>query len=107
MKRISTTHLIPGLKNDEKQNASKTTTTATTTTTTAAAATTADKGTCKEDGPFDPILNEIKEGLQCNKNNRIVGGQVAEKGRYPWQVRLTINGRYLCGGSIRVEKLNV
>ena len=51
----------------------------------------------------------IQAGLQCTRSNakkgknftgsKIVGGVITEEGRYPWQVRLNLNGA-LCGGSI-------
>uniref|UniRef100_A0A182N9T6 Peptidase S1 domain-containing protein n=1 Tax=Anopheles dirus TaxID=7168 RepID=A0A182N9T6_9DIPT len=35
-----------------------------------------------------------------SNNSKIVGGQEAEIGRYPWMVALYYNNRFICGGSL-------
>ena len=32
--------------------------------------------------------------------NRITGGSTASRGQFPWQVALTIDAAYFCGGSL-------
>lgn len=57
---------------------------------------------------FAETTDQITAGVQCTsgfpgasaKNHKIVGGQVTEEGTYPWQVRLSLDGMYQCGGSI-------
>jgi len=60
---------------------------------------------------FAPTSDQIQSGLQCTTGfpsetggkstaNKIVGGVVTEEGTYPWQVRLSLDGAYQCGGSI-------
>ena len=56
---------------------------------------------------FDQVTDQIESGLQCTdgllnaqENAKIVGGVIAEQGTYPWQVRLNIDGGFLCGGAI-------
>ena len=61
--------------------------------------------------PLPP--DRIQSGLQCTRSNAskkksqandyIVGGAETGKGRYPWQVRLSITNEsenFICGGSI-------
>jgi len=58
--------------------------------------------------PMPP--DKIEAGLKCTRSNElkkkkgyIVGGSSTEKGRYPWQIRLRIQGEsnaYTCSGSI-------
>ena len=55
---------------------------------------------------FAETSDQIPSGLQCTTghmntpdNAKIVDGVIAEKGTYPWQVRLNINGA-MCGGTI-------
>ena len=41
------------------------------------------------------------------KNARIIGGQVASPGQFPWQVAIyknTTDGRFFCGGAIINEQ---
>ena len=56
---------------------------------------------------FEERPEKIQEGLQCTTGDRIVGGQDAKQGSYPWQVSLYIgaggDGGGLCGGSILSE----
>jgi len=56
---------------------------------------------------FSQLTNTIAPGLECTSfarsgvtDNRIVGGVIAGKNEYPWQVRLHINGNGMCGGTI-------
>jgi len=55
---------------------------------------------------FEEGSNKITPGLTCdkNKNNRIVGGSVAEKQTWPWLVMLSVISadgyEGLCGGTI-------
>lgn len=35
---------------------------------------------------------------------RIVGGNIADRGEYPWLIIVTYNDRYKCGGSIIDEE---
>ena len=56
---------------------------------------------------FEERPDKIQEGLQCTKDARIVGGQDAKQGSYPWQVNIEIlsqgDGVRLCGASILSE----
>ena len=56
---------------------------------------------------FEERPDKIQEGLQCTKDARIIGGENAKQGSYPWQVNLEIlhkgEGSSLCGGSILSE----
>ncbi|KAI4902244.1 hypothetical protein NFI96_020294 [Prochilodus magdalenae] len=45
------------------------------------------------------LLNSTVCG-QAVYNNKIVGGQTAGSGAWPWQVSLQINGGHFCGGSL-------
>ena len=64
--------------------------------------------TTKEPTFFEERPDKIQEGLQCTKDARIIGGQNAKEGSYPWLVNLFLLndgddfGR-LCGGSILSE----
>ena len=56
---------------------------------------------------FAETTDQIPSGLQCttgfpntSENAKIIGGVITEKGTYPWQVRLFLNGMYQCGGAI-------
>ena len=62
---------------------------------------------------FAPTSDQIQSGLQCTSgfpgakggkfnddSSKIVGGVITEEGTYPWQVRLSLDGAYQCGGSI-------
>ena len=53
---------------------------------------------------FEEATNKITPGLNCDKNNRIVGGSVADKNTWPWLVMLSVitSDGYegLCGGTI-------
>ncbi|XP_072547016.1 transmembrane protease serine 13a [Salminus brasiliensis] len=43
------------------------------------------------------------ECIDCGKQqitSRIIGGSVAQLGRWPWQVSLHFNGAHICGGSL-------
>ena len=56
-----------------------------------------------EDDEFQPVSQQIQKGLRCDNSNinKIVGGNaVASTEYYPWQVRITLNDMYQCGGSI-------
>ena len=63
-------------------------------------------GGCFEDGPFTEPVQQIETGLRCDTGPdfnvaKIVGGNVVNStASFPWQVRLSINGEYQCGGSI-------
>jgi secreted trypsin-like serine protease len=35
-----------------------------------------------------------------NFEDQIVGGKKATRGQFPWQVLLTLDGSYMCGGSL-------
>ena len=56
---------------------------------------------------FEKRPENIQEGLQCTQGARIVGGENAKQGSYPWQVALGFvksNGESgMCGGSILSE----
>ena len=56
---------------------------------------------------FEERPDKIQEGLQCTKDARIVGGEDAKQGSYPWQVNIEIlsqgEGVRLCGASILSE----
>ncbi|XP_059474194.1 brachyurin-like [Neocloeon triangulifer] len=47
---------------------------------------------------FKPVLNAIPP-----KSNRIVGGQLATRGQFPYQAALIIDGGVFCGGSLVSE----
>jgi len=61
---------------------------------------------------FAQTTDQIQSGLQCTNppgsakgkfnddSSKIVGGVITEEGTYPWQVRLSLDGAYQCGGSI-------
>lgn len=38
--------------------------------------------------------------LDARSTGRIVGGQTAQEGQFPYQVSLRANGNHFCGGSI-------
>ena len=59
---------------------------------------------------FEDRPDKIQEGLQCTQGptqDRIVGGENAKQGSYPWQIYLEIHdgegGSGTCGGSILSE----
>merc|ERR1711990_87533 len=52
---------------------------------------------------FVPVTQSIQPGLRCedNGNHKIVGGnKVPSTEYYPWQVRLSLDNAYQCGGAI-------
>jgi len=65
-------------------------------------------GTPPDLSAFAETTDQITAGVQCTsgfpgasaKNHKIVGGTVTDEGTYPWQVRLSLDGMYQCGGSI-------
>ena len=65
--------------------------------------------TTKESSFFQDRPDKIQEGLQCTQGARIIGGENAKQGSYPWQVNLDVHndeeseGPDLCGGSILSE----
>ena len=61
--------------------------------------------TTKEPTFFEDRPDKIQEGLQCTQGARIVGGENAKQGSYPWQVNLQIlnEDSTLCGASILSE----
>ena len=56
---------------------------------------------------FEERPDKIQEGLQCTEGVRIVGGNNAKQGSYPWQANLQIHnneeGSGLCGATILSE----
>ena len=63
--------------------------------------------TTQEPTFFEERPDKIQEGLQCTQGARIIGGENAKQGSYPWQVNLQIHkegeGDGLCGASILSE----
>jgi len=65
-------------------------------------------GTPPDNSDFAELTDQIPFGVQCTssfpgssaKNHKIVGGTITDEGTYPWQVRLSLDGMYQCGGSI-------
>ena len=61
---------------------------------------------------FAQTSDQIPAGLQCTSgfpgakgkfnddSTKIVGGVITAEGTYPWQVRLSLDGAYQCGGSV-------
>jgi secreted trypsin-like serine protease len=52
-------------------------------------------------------LRPSKVIILLNSEARIVGGQVASPGQFPWQAAIykyTADGRYFCGGSLYNEQ---
>ncbi|KAG8233805.1 hypothetical protein J437_LFUL008025 [Ladona fulva] len=39
-------------------------------------------------------------GLAVHHDTRVVGGQVASHGQFPWQVLISMDNSYVCGGSV-------
>lgn len=54
---------------------------------------------------YFPPLSLLECGTKAYKTSRIVGGQEAQVGEFPWQVSLHIkNIAHVCGGSIINER---
>ena len=54
-----------------------------------------------------PLVNAQQSARLCgtmlpafSTNSRIVGGEPAEDGAWPWQVSISVNGRFICGGTL-------
>jgi len=58
---------------------------------------------------WEDVVDTIQPGLKCGSvppadESKIVGGVITEEHDYPWQVRLTIDGDLLCGGTILSDR---
>ncbi|KAK2893390.1 hypothetical protein Q8A73_015874 [Channa argus] len=86
--------------------ASSTATSTTTSTSTILASSTATSTTTPSTSStsitFTPTMSTLANKLcgQAPLNTKIVGGQVASRGSWPWQVSLQISGTHFCGGSL-------
>jgi hypothetical protein len=49
------------------------------------------------------LLRSLEE-FNSNRGGRIVGGQVATYGQFPWQALVTMDKSYICGGSLISSK---
>ncbi|XP_065260548.1 prostasin-like [Emys orbicularis] len=47
-----------------------------------------------------PLQEGAEEGHDQLVSSRIIGGQDAQEGRWPWTVSVQVNSRHVCGGSL-------
>ena len=58
-----------------------------------------------------PLINAQQATRACgtmrpafSANSRIVGGEPAEDGAWPWQVSILVSGRFICGGTLITQQ---
>ena len=59
-----------------------------------------DEENCKYKTRLKPRCGRPRIKPKIDFQTRIIGGQPAEKGSWPWQVQLTLQDKHACGGSL-------